>query len=372
MTARRVGLVLAVLLSLLGLLPALDVSEDQSGGGVAVAVLVAVAALVVLAGTVGLLVPAWRGGRRSGTGIAALQLVAALSGLPAFFAPPEVLPPGGVLAAALGCLFSIGVAVLILIDYSGALRYVLAATAVVAIYAGLVAAGSALLPPSAGRAVATLGALVVALLYQPVSALVRRLVGRPLFAGGADPAGTALELSRASGQGEPALDLALAEAVRVMRLHSAELVLDQERIATAGTAHLGATELSLDLGGEPPLVFTATLPARARGLEPDDREALELVARTLGALARETALSAQLAETRAALVQARAAERSVVHRELHDGLGPMLTGIALRMDATRNLLTADPVAATVQLDQARADLRAAIAEVRRVCYGLRP
>jgi signal transduction histidine kinase len=61
-----------------------------------------------------------------------------------------------------------------------------------------------------------------------------------------------------------------------------------------------------------------------------------------------------------------------VRRDLHDGLGPTLTGIAYSADAVRNLLHADTGQAERVLLDLRRDAADAIAEVRRIVYGLRP
>jgi signal transduction histidine kinase len=57
---------------------------------------------------------------------------------------------------------------------------------------------------------------------------------------------------------------------------------------------------------------------------------------------------------------------------LHDGLGPTLTGAVLTADAAANLLTRDPSRAAELIDSMRADVRTAIADVRRLVDDLRP
>jgi two-component system NarL family sensor kinase len=57
---------------------------------------------------------------------------------------------------------------------------------------------------------------------------------------------------------------------------------------------------------------------------------------------------------------------------LHDGLGPHLTGVAMKADAALNLVRSDPGAAATMAEALGRDTRAAIAEVRRVIDGLSP
>jgi hypothetical protein len=59
-----------------------------------------------------------------------------------------------------------------------------------------------------------------------------------------------------------------------------------------------------------------------------------------------------------------------LRRDLHDGLGPVLTGIAFRADAAGNVLRDDPERAEVLLRELRASATDAIGDVRRLVYDL--
>jgi signal transduction histidine kinase len=107
-------------------------------------------------------------------------------------------------------------------------------------------------------------------------------------------------------------------------------------------------------------------------LHADDRRTLALVTAPLSLLLRSFALADQVKAARTATIQARERERAILHRDLHDGLGPTLTGAALRADAAGNLLHSDPDAAAELLSHVGTDVRTALSEVRRVVYGLRP
>ena len=66
-----------------------------------------------------------------------------------------------------------------------------------------------------------------------------------------------------------------------------------------------------------------------------DREMLDELARQAGPAVRAEALTADLLDSRQRLVTAREEERRRLRRDLHDGLGPMLTGVGLNLDAAR-------------------------------------
>ena len=72
------------------------------------------------------------------------------------------------------------------------------------------------------------------------------------------------------------------------------------------------------------------------------------------------------------IIATREEERRRLRHDLHDGLGPVLTGIAFQADAAGNLACTDPQAAARVLQALRTAATDAIADVRRIVYGLRP
>jgi two-component system, NarL family, sensor kinase len=109
-----------------------------------------------------------------------------------------------------------------------------------------------------------------------------------------------------------------------------------------------------------------------RRLGADDIAVLELLAGPLAVALHATALSAALQESRVGIVAAREEERRRLRRDLHDGLGPVLTGIAFKADAVSNTLADQPRHARDLLAALRADTTAAIDDIRRLVDGLRP
>ena len=85
-----------------------------------------------------------------------------------------------------------------------------------------------------------------------------------------------------------------------------------------------------------------------------------------------TALADAVQRSREQIVGAREEERRRLRRDLHDGLGPVLTGIAFRADAAGNFLSSDPDRAAALLRELRTSAAEAIDDVRRLVYALRP
>jgi signal transduction histidine kinase len=82
-------------------------------------------------------------------------------------------------------------------------------------------------------------------------------------------------------------------------------------------------------------------------------------------------LTLDLQHSRERLVLAREEERRRLRRDLHDGLGPRLAALTLRIETARERLASDPLA-----DELLGDLSTstedAVADIRRLVYSLRP
>jgi signal transduction histidine kinase len=222
--------------------------------------------------------------------------------------------------------------------WSRALTYALLTAAVVAVYLGLVNLADRLLREQLGLGASVLATLVVAAAFNPVRVRLQRAVDRLLYGERADPVRAVATVSaRLAGAAQRPADV-LPALCEVLRLPYGAL--------TSGAALIGAH------GQPPPRV--EVIPLRHAGdqvgelrvgvrsgqqrLDPADRAVLELMAVPIGVALRASSLSEELQRSRRAIVTAREEERRQLRRELHDGLGPVLTGIAFQADAVVNLV----------------------------------
>ena len=81
---------------------------------------------------------------------------------------------------------------------------------------------------------------------------------------------------------------------------------------------------------------------------------------------------ADLQRSRERLVTAREEERQRLRRDLHDGLGPQLASLTMRAEAAHDLVPLDPTRAQEVLEGLAEQAQAAVADVRRLVYALRP
>ena len=238
-------------------------------------------------------------------------------------------------------------------------------------YVVLVGLLGAFVSATVGRsAVAT---ILVALGVAPLLPRLQRLVDRWMYGERGNPAVVATEvgeqLATGSSLGLPGVAVALRSA---LRLPYVAIRLDGELVAEDGQAGDRVGEISLDHGGRTVGSLVVGLRRGEQRLTERDRDALRLVAAPVAAALHATVLSQQLQASRERLVAAREEERRRLRRDLHDGLGPTLTGLALTADAAANLLEVGNDRSRELLGSLRHDTRDALADVRRLVDDLRP
>lgn len=176
-------------------------------------------------------------------------------------------------------------------------------------------------------------------------------------------------LSSDAGDGEAEVLDAVRDA---LRLSYVALRIDGKDRATVGVPPAVLEAVPLDYRGERVGELVVGVPSGRSRLDVQDRAAVELLAAPLAVAVHANALSRAVQRSREQIVAAREEERRRLRRDLHDGLGPALTGIAFRADAAVNLLRSDPDRAAAQLAELRDSATAAINDVRRLVYALRP
>jgi signal transduction histidine kinase len=239
-------------------------------------------------------------------------------------------------------------------------------TAVVALVFTLVTAGLAAVLPD-GPLPNLLAAGVIVVGITPARDLLQRAVDRLVRGPRVDPLQAVAGVGAAAVSGDDAgLVSRVLESVAIALRseYTAVLGTDNEVIASYGHPGPSSTQVRLryadrDLGH---LVITGDR-------NPDLVAAL---APQVAVVVRAVALNADLDATRQQAIGAALAERGRLRRDLHDGLGPSLSGVALGLEAATMQMNADPDAALDVLGRIRVEVTSAVAEVHRLLDGLRP
>lgn len=259
------------------------------------------------------------------------------------------------------------------------LVYALLTALVAGLYILLVVGAGTLFQTEGGVVPPLFATGVVAVAFQPLRQRVQRGVNRLLYGDRDEPyavltrLGQRLEGALAPEEILPAVVRTMTEALRLpyaaVVLHGANAA---EPAAASGISVPGVIRLPLVYQAES--VGELVVAPRGPGeiFSAADRQLLEDLARQIGVAAHTVRLTADLQRSRERIVSAREEERRRLRRDLHDGLGAQLAALAIQAGSLRTSIPRDPSGAQEQAAELRTELRAAVADIRRLVHGLRP
>jgi len=250
---------------------------------------------------------------------------------------------------------------------------------VVGLYILIVGGFGALLHEPGNLLVSLVATGVVAVVFAPLRDRLQRSVNRLLYGERDDPYTVLSRLGRrldASLAPEAALHTIVESVAQALKLpYTAITLLRDGHYATAaeaGTAVSDVVVLPLVYQGEPVGQLILGLRAPREAFSASDKRLLENLAHQAGATAHAVRLTADLRRSRERLVTAREEERRRLRRDLHDGLGPNLGSLPLKLDLAADLAEDDPAAARELLRSLKEQARTAVSDVRRLVHDLRP
>jgi signal transduction histidine kinase len=270
------------------------------------------------------------------------------------------------------------------------LVYGLLTACVVGLYILVVALLGRLLSQLGNLFISLLATGLVAVLFQPLRERLQRFVNRLMFGERDDPyrillrLGSRLEATLSTDSVLPTIVETVAQA---LKLPYAAITWRQEAssgepVVAASYGTMGERQALVRV----PLVYRQEqvgelwLAPRSPGedLTLADRRLLHDLAHQVGVAVHAMRLTADLQRlthdlqhSRERLVASREEERRRLRRDLHDGLGPRLAGLLLKLETARNRLAHDPLAETL-LSDLIARTQEAVADIRRLVYALRP
>jgi signal transduction histidine kinase len=266
------------------------------------------------------------------------------------------------------------------------LVYVFLTSLIVGLYIAIVGSLGAIFQSGGSLPVSLFATGIVAVSFQPLRQRVQQGVNRLMFGDRDDPYAVLGRLSeRLEGvvATHSVLPTIVETVVEALKLPYAAIALkDGERFTTAAayTRPL-APEPKPDTDMELlPLVYQLEmmgqmlLAPRAPGeqFSQTDKRLLETIARQAGIAAYNVRLTQDLQRSREQLVTTREEERRRLRRDLHDGLGPALASMSFKLEAVLNLAERDPTTVKKMAAELKAQVQQALADIRRIAYGLRP
>ncbi len=262
------------------------------------------------------------------------------------------------------------------------LVYTLLTAIVIAIYVLIVGMLSELFQASGSLVISLLATGVVALLFQPLRQRLQRAVNRLVFGELDDPytvlsrLGQHLEATLAPEAVLPTIAETVAQALKLPYV-AVELMGDKDPVlrAEAGqapTQHGSLTHLPLTYQGESvgQLILAPRTPGES--FTASDLRLLDDITHQVGIAAHAVRLNIDLQRSRERLVILREEERRRIRRDLHDGLGPALASMKLRLDALHDLIPPELKQVESVVTELEADIQNALTDIRRLVYALRP
>ncbi len=267
------------------------------------------------------------------------------------------------------------------------LVYGILTVSIVTLYILVVVGLGAVFQAQGNLAISLLTTGLVAVLFQPLRGRLQRAVNRLMYGERDDPyrvltrLGQRLEATLAP---EAVLPTIVETVALALKLPYVAITLKEEDTLSPAASFGASREdkglVRLPLVAQHELVGELVLAPRAPGdaFTPADQRLLEDLTRQIGVAVYAVRLTSDLKRltidlqrSRERLVTAREEERRRLRRDLHDGLGPQLASLTLKLETARNRLGHDPLAQTL-LSDLTTRTQATVADIRRLVYALRP
>jgi signal transduction histidine kinase len=254
------------------------------------------------------------------------------------------------------------------------------------VYALVVGGLGALVQTSGNLLLSILASGLIAILFHPLRQRLQQGVNRLMYGERDDPyavlarLGQQLEVTLAPEAVLPTITETLAHSLKLPYV-AINLKQGDEYVEAAvyGSPRDDLLRLPLVYQAEPVGELILSPRAPDEDFTPADQRLLNDLTHQVGAAAHAVRLTTDLQRltrdlqrSRERLVLAREEERRRLRRDLHDGLAPTLAALALAASTAGDLIPSDPEAAASLVAELETEIRAAVADIRRMVYDLRP
>lgn len=348
---------------------------------------------LMLAVTTGLVAAGatWRRGQhgpraeRRGLGLLAMATAAmAISFVPLFFveATPDLVIAVPLIHLTCQALFPAALLVTVLRNRLWGIDLVLSRATIaalltvglVAVYALLVAAATTVVGDRPTAQI--LAAVGVVLAVNPTRAWLDARVRRLVYGEGSDAGRAALSLGRRLSAASSADELLVGLAASVgeaLRLESVTLTVGPPVDQVVRWGEPSSTQLTLPIEHSSAAVGELAVTARpGERLDSRSREALNQLLPVVASGLALARAAVDLRRARDTATRARLEERRIIRREVHDGLGPWLSGLRLGLQGALNLIERDPAAARTVLAGLADEAGRRVDDVRTLSRSLLP
>jgi signal transduction histidine kinase len=266
-----------------------------------------------------------------------------------------------------------------------ALVYGALTASIVSIYVLVVGYLGALFRTGNNLLISLIATGLVAVLFQPLRELLQRGANRLLYGQRDEPYTVITGLSQrleTTLAPDAVLPTIVETVAQALKLPYAAILLkqDDEFALAASYGKQRGEPLALPLVYQRETIGKLLLAPRAPGEDftPADLRLLNELTRQVSLAAHAVRLTVDLQYSnehlqaaRAHLVTTREEERRRLRRDLHDGLGPALAALTLKIGAARKLLSRDTEQVERLLLELNSDIESTVGDIRRLAYNLR-
>lgn len=319
----------------------------------------------------------------AGTSLVSVGITVALWMVPELFTGAPLLPSD--LIGAPGLVVVAGIAVSMLrfrlfdldVVLTRTIVYTLLVLASLVTYLAVTAALAAVFGSVARGPFAAVGAVVVAVVANPLRVRLQRVVNRAFYGDRDEPYVALSRIAEHSADRQRPLESVAEDIRRSLRVPYAGIEpADGPPVGSGRPESTGNGVFELPIAHSGEVVGRLVLARRTRGerLSRTEHRLLGDIAREIGSRLRADRLARALQESHERIVTAREEERRSLRRTLHDEIGPTMASVALQAETVRRVLAdptpkADPQALLGEISQTASETAEAL---RSLAYELRP
>ncbi|MFB4274722.1 ATP-binding protein [Nonomuraea sp. MTCD27] len=236
-----------------------------------------------------------------------------------------------------------------------------------------VSAASSLFLAEVDRVAGIAAAVFAGAAFQPMRRGMQRGVDRLLYGSTGVPAALAGRLRHRLQHADPVHGLLATLDVLREGLSVTGVAVELDgTTTTSGSLDAPARVIPLVWHGEPVGLLLVGPTDRRRFAAAHDERVIATLTPYIADAAHAVRLTAALQRSRERILTAREEERRRLRRDLHDGLGQSLTGMAMSINTARLAMRNAPERAERLLADLRAGMDAVSGDIRQLVYGLRP
>jgi signal transduction histidine kinase len=255
---------------------------------------------------------------------------------------------------------------------------------VVTVYVLIVGVMGTLFHAQGNLLITLLATGLIAVLFHPLRERLQRTVNRLIYGERDDPIealsrlGRQMEVALPSDQILPSLVKTIAQTLKLPFV--AITLRGAQQDISFGQETGNPVAFPFIFQGETTGVLLASPRNPGEKFTTGEMRLLQNLARQAGAAVRNAQLTADLQRSRQTLVTAREEERHRLRRDLHDGIGPAMAGLTLKMDAAKDLVSSsletgkmEELEEAVQLlGELKAQTQETVQNIRHIVHTLRP